>query len=205
MKNLFDYFVGVSGGGRKLSCSQKGLLALAGKDRVEIWRDWYMTKQKAPFMKYDTLDRRIITDIQFAPYEDYLGIGTESGFQTCMVPGSGEANFDTFEEGINLSRKQKREQEVQKVLEKIPSGTIAMDPSLVGTMDERSKEVINAETRDKKLEKERQMLANKKRKNKMRGKDGAGKEELVKNERRDKLRRDLARYFRWLGSDYVGI
>lgn len=80
-----------------------------------------------------------------------------------------------------------------------------MDPSLVGTMDERSKEVINAETRDKKLEKERQMLANKKRKNKMRGKDGAGKEELVKNERRDKLRRDLARYFRWLGSDYVGI
>jgi U3 small nucleolar RNA-associated protein 7 len=105
MKNLFDYFVGVSGGGRKLSCSQKGLLALAGKDRVEIWKDWYLSKQKASFMKYDTVDRRIITDIQFAPYEDYLGIGTERGFQTCMVPGSGEANFDTFEEGINLSRK----------------------------------------------------------------------------------------------------
>jgi hypothetical protein len=30
-----------------------------------------------------------------------------------------------------------------------------MDPALVGTMDDRSKEVINAEAREKKLEKER--------------------------------------------------
>jgi U3 small nucleolar RNA-associated protein 7 len=63
-------------------------------------------------MKYDTINRKIITDIQFAPYEDFLGIGTEKGFETCLVPGAGLSNFDTFEEGINLTRKQKREQEV---------------------------------------------------------------------------------------------
>jgi WD40 repeat protein len=44
MKGMYEYFVGVSGGGRKIACSQRGLLALAGKDRIEIWKDWYNGK-----------------------------------------------------------------------------------------------------------------------------------------------------------------
>lgn len=61
----------------------------------------------------------MVTDCKFAPFEDVLGLGLERGFSATVVPGAGEAKFDTFEEGIGLSKKQKREIEVRKIIEKV--------------------------------------------------------------------------------------
>lgn len=48
-------------------------------------------------MKHETLGYNTITDAAFVPYEDFLGIGLDGGYQSIVVPGSGEANFDSFE------------------------------------------------------------------------------------------------------------
>ena len=117
MKCLYEYWTPRPV--NKVSISQKGLLALCCKDSLVVWKDWFRAKQKAPYMKHDSHNRKFLNDCQFVPYEDYIGLGLQGGFETALIPGSAEANFDTFEEGIGLSRKQKREQEVQKVLEKV--------------------------------------------------------------------------------------
>lgn len=50
-------------------------------------------------MKHIT-HRNQVSDIQFSPYEDFLGLGLSSGFESIVIPGSGEANFDTYEANV---------------------------------------------------------------------------------------------------------
>jgi len=63
-----------------------------------IWKDWQNSeKQKEPYMKHRADRKSKITGCKFAPYEDFLGLGLTTGYSSIVVPGSGEANFDTFE------------------------------------------------------------------------------------------------------------
>ena len=68
-----------------------------------------------------------------------------------------------------------------------------MDPNLVGTMDGRADAVIKAEIKAKNEEAERKKFANRKRRAKMRGRNVAGKDKLVRNTRREQMKRDLIR------------
>ncbi|KRH94738.1 WD40-repeat-containing subunit of the 18S rRNA processing complex [Pseudoloma neurophilia] len=62
-----------------------------------------------------------VNSIEFAPYEDILTVGTSLGLRNMIVPGSGEANIDADEDSPFLTKKQRKEREIQKLLQKIPS------------------------------------------------------------------------------------
>lgn len=64
---------------------------------------------------------RSINSIEFAPFEDILTIGTSYGVRNMIVPGSGEANIDFNDDSPFLTKNQRKEREVQKLLQKIPS------------------------------------------------------------------------------------
>ncbi|EGR33273.1 hypothetical protein IMG5_057380 [Ichthyophthirius multifiliis] len=162
----------------KLDISQSGILALSYGSRVHLWKDWHIQKQKQPYIKHEAFSYNTVTDLQFIPYEDFLGIGINGGYQSIVVPAAGEANFDAFEANPYQTKKQAREATVQRLLEKIPSTTISLNPNKIGTVDTASKQVIDAEEKAEREAKEKNQI--KKKKNKMRGKNKTGKVEAKK-------------------------
>ena len=84
-------------------------------------------------MKQEIMGESIISDLKFVPYEDFIGVGLENGilsiknvflminlgFSSLVIPGSGEANFDTFEVNVFETKNQKREHLVKSLLEKV--------------------------------------------------------------------------------------
>ena len=70
-----------------LSVSQRGQLALGRGRVVEVWRDVLGAgaKQTGPYMTHTIKGE--VTDVQFCPFEDCLGIGHSSGFTSMIVPG----------------------------------------------------------------------------------------------------------------------
>ncbi len=71
-----------------LSVSQRGQLALGRGRVVEVWRDILSggAKQSGPYMTHNLNGE--VTDVQFSPFEDCLGIGHSSGFTSMIVPGN---------------------------------------------------------------------------------------------------------------------
>ena len=136
---------------KSISISQRGLLAFSSGNIVICWKDWQMQKQKEPYMKTKAASN--IAEIKFARYEDFILSGNEKGISTNIIPGSGEPNFDSNEDNIFESKKQRQMAEVHKLLEKLPLDTITLtsrigdiDPSLKNEIEEgKQKEVTEKE------------------------------------------------------------
>lgn len=166
-KQLYEYFNPLVA--TSMSISQKGLLAVSFGNVVEIWKDYGKTKQKEPYMKHHFKNNQTKTkNLKFVNFEDFLGVGTNFGYSSLVIPGSGEANFDTFENNPFQTKKQRQTSEVRMLLEKIPSTMITLDPNNVNRVDGRSKTIIKREREQEFRERSEKIMKNQKKKNKMR-------------------------------------
>ncbi|KAI9016933.1 WD40-repeat-containing domain protein [Gaertneriomyces semiglobifer] len=131
-KPLHTYFTPTPAS--SLSISQLGLLGVGYGPHVQIWKDPFKTKQKEPYMTHLSAGN-VLSDMNFCPYEDILGLGHSGGISSLVIPGSGEPNYDTFEANPFQTKKQRRETEVHNLLDKIQPEMIALDPHFIGTVD----------------------------------------------------------------------
>lgn len=78
-----------------------------------------------------------VQSISFCPFEDVLGVGHARGFSSLIIPGAGEANYDSLELDPYGSKKARREGEVISLLDKLQPDQILLDPELIGRISER--------------------------------------------------------------------
>ncbi len=166
-KQLFEYFNPLPAS--SIDISQKGLLAVSYGNIVEIWKDYQKTKQKEPYMKHHFKNNQTRTkNMKFINFEDFLGVGTNFGYSSLVIPGSGEANFDTFENNPFQTKKQRQTEEVKMLLEKIQANMITLDPNSVNKIDYRSKSILKREKEQEIKERADRVMKDQKKKNKMR-------------------------------------
>lgn len=87
------------------------------------------------------LSKVSIQSIKFRPLEDILCAGHSHGITSIVVPGSGEPNFDSFEQNPFMTTKQRREAEVQQLLNKLSPDMIGLDTGFIGSLEKNSKEL----------------------------------------------------------------
>lgn len=127
-----------------IAISDRGLAAVADGTGVTIWKDLFNTshssepeKVRSPYMNWGR-DGRRVGGVRWCPYEDVLGISSNTGFSSIIVPGAGEPNFDALEVNPYETVKQRQEAEVRSLLNKLQPDTIALDPDFIGQLDQRS-------------------------------------------------------------------
>lgn len=123
-----------------VSISDTGLMAVGSGSIVEVWKDALKIsdvdgKPKKPYMKH-TVYGSEIRSAKFCPFEDVLGLGHKNGFSSIIVPGAGEANFDSLEVNpyMHASKAARREVEVKQLLNKLQPDMISLDPTSIGAV-----------------------------------------------------------------------
>lgn len=125
-----------------LSISATGLLAVGWGPHIQIWKDTLTRtgpKISAPYMNH-LIPGQQVQNVAFCPYEDVLGVGMSNGFESLIIPGSGEANIDALEANpySYATRTGRRETQVRGLLEKLQPDMITLDPRDIGRVDSRS-------------------------------------------------------------------
>ena len=133
-----------------------------------------------------------VKSLKYVNFEDFLGCGTNIGFSSIVIPGSGFANFDTFENNPYETKKQKRENEIKNLMEKIPYNMISLDPHKLNTIDPRSKKVIEKERIEMQKNKVEEILKNQKKKMKKRLKNKQNHDLILKEfDKNQKIRKKM--------------
>lgn len=141
-KQLHEYFTVRPS--TTMDISQSGMLALGYGPHVQVWKDAFATKQKSPYL-YEPYNGDIVQSLKFHPYEDYLGVGLQDRILNMIVPGAGEANFDTFEYNPFEVKKQRQERTVRSLLEKLQPEMITLDKRAFSVMSEENESVVREE------------------------------------------------------------
>ena len=187
-KEVYEYFnpnIATS-----LACSQKGLLSVSYGSTIEVWKDYSKSKQKEPYMKHHFKNNRTKTkQMKFVNFEDFLGIGTNTGFSSIIVPGSGIANFDTFENNPYETKNQRKQNEVRDLLEKIPYDMITLDPNMINKTDPRSKKIIEKEKQEEAKKRAEEIVSKQKKKLKKRLKNKEKHDLILKEFNKNQLLR----------------
>ncbi|SCU82451.1 LANO_0B06282g1_1 [Lachancea nothofagi CBS 11611] len=137
--------------GSNVAISDSGLLALSRGPHVTLWKDAFrsskagrpyfgssgLTERNTPYMT-SIFPGNKVNNMQFVPFEDLLGVGHQEGVRNLIIPGAGEANYDALEVNPFETAKQRQEQEVRTLLNKLPADSIALDPNVIGTVDKRA-------------------------------------------------------------------
>jgi U3 small nucleolar RNA-associated protein 7 len=122
-----------------LDISQRGLLGVGHAGHVTVWNAEALQKKvRDPYMHHMIPGASPIETLRFRPFEDVCGIGHYKGISSIVIPGAGEATVDTAEFNINPMQdtKQRQEQEVRALLDKLQPAMIGMDADQVGGMEE---------------------------------------------------------------------
>jgi U3 small nucleolar RNA-associated protein 7 len=137
--------------GQTLSISDRNLVSVGHGTQASIYNASIFTSAATPettrpYMNWGG-DGLAIGRVRFCPFEDVLGISHDKGFSSIIVPGSGEPNPDSMEQGLNPfeTSRQRRETEVHALLEKLQPEMIALDPNFVGNLDLASDEMRKRE------------------------------------------------------------
>lgn len=181
----------------ELDVSQRGMLALSQGTYLETYADLLSGGGTGNYEKLPYLRQRcdaFVHGLRFCPYEDVLGVSTAKGFQSLLVPGSGEPNFDAMEANPYETSKQRREHEVHALLEKIPPELITLNPHEITGVD--------APTLQEKIDAKRKLFhlkppkINMKSRHKMKGKGGSANAARNKQIVKD-LKRKVSRTSAW--------
>ncbi|RPA78624.1 BING4CT-domain-containing protein [Ascobolus immersus RN42] len=175
-----------------LSISDTGLLCIADGPRVNIFRNGLSKKQDRPYLSH-MIPGVQITQTSFVPFEDILGISHSKGFDSIIVPGAGEANFDAMEANPFETSKQRREMEVRSLLDKIAPEMIAMDPDMIGKVDRSAVALAKQEAQDERAGRKKEETEEQKRK-RMRGKNSAMKRYVRKKNANNVIDAKTLRY-----------
>lgn len=160
--------------GSSLDFSQRGILSVGYGPHVQVWKDVLLHKQKRPYMRH-MMPGCTVANLRFRPFEDSLAIGHSGGMSSMVVPGSGEPNYDSYSANPYETKKQRREGEVHKLLEKLSPDMITLGhDETVGDVDRAASDVI-ARERAIAIEANNAKKPKKKPKKKMRGKNKIGK------------------------------
>lgn len=145
-----------------LDISDTGLLALGLGREVQVLKDVFTKPSEgSTYMKHSlqaqgakiagggaaTAHQRglassmKVKSVAFRPFEDVLCFGHSHGVSSIVVPGSGEANYDTFEANPFLNSKQARESEVQGLLNKLSHTMIGLNSDFIGGVDKNQEAV----------------------------------------------------------------
>ncbi|KAH8275910.1 hypothetical protein KR044_006352 [Drosophila immigrans] len=160
----------------EVEVSQRGILALSQGNYLESYSDLLggggtRYSNNLPYLRQRC--DAFVHGMRFCPYEDVLGIATAKGFQSLLMPGAGEPNYDALEDNPYETSKQRREHEVHALLEKIPAELITMDPHEITGVD--------APTLQEKVDAKRQLFQlkppriNMQPRHKMKGRGGSAK------------------------------
>ncbi|XP_020591674.1 probable U3 small nucleolar RNA-associated protein 7 [Phalaenopsis equestris] len=179
----FQVLRSYSGYAQSLDFSQKGLLAMSNGSQIHIWRDPNGGRDYGRYMNHSMIKGYQIGKLCFRPYEDVLGIGHSMGISSILVPGSGEANFDSWVANPYETKKQRREKEVHSLLDKLLPETIMLDPSKIGTVrPTRKKERKSRSEVEDELEETVQKAKSIKFKNKTKGRSKSSRKAKKKEE-----------------------
>lgn len=130
-----------------IAMSQKNVIALGLGNVCEILRTSSMGSIHSINSYLRHQENGPISSLEFAPFEDVLGIGSSKRFSSILVPGCGEANFDALEQNPFRTKMQRREHEVKALLEKIPSDLITLDTSqIIGVDLDRLEQKLEAKS-----------------------------------------------------------
>jgi U3 small nucleolar RNA-associated protein 7 len=113
--------------------SQRGLLAVGNGPNVTIWKELGVERQNSPYLSH-LIPGKSVTSVKFCPFEDILGVGHSKGFDSVLVPGSGEPNFDSLNANPFATKRQRQEAEVHSLLDKLPPDTIGLDREIIGAI-----------------------------------------------------------------------
>ena len=138
-----------------LDISDTGLLAMGLGRHVHVLKDCFIKPTGSTYMKHSLqmqttkisgggsataqarglLSSMHIKNVSFRPFEDALFLGHSHGVSSIVVPGAGEANFDSLEANPFENTKQAKESEVQALLNKLDYQMINLDASFIGSID----------------------------------------------------------------------
>ncbi|CAK9069233.1 ATPase WRNIP1 (Werner helicase-interacting protein 1) [Durusdinium trenchii] len=177
--------------------SMTGMLAMCCGGFFEVFKDVFSTaRETKPYIKEQYKGRQIEC-VRYRPFEDVCCVGRSDGFGSLVVPGAGKANFDSFEANPFETKSQRREREVQSLLEKLQPDSIMLNPDDIGQIDREVVKVWRDNSKKEEEAKAKEEAAKKKPVKKMRGKNKVGnrmKRKALKQgaEGRQKARNRLA-------------
>lgn len=131
-------------GGAKVEWSQKGFLSVVSTSSISIHAPpaihtpftpsvpppLYLTHPLPSFPKSSSGTGRVghtPSQPRWCPYTDVLTVPHSLGLSSILVPGAGEANFDSLEADPFEGTRARREREVRGLLDKVPADTIVVD------------------------------------------------------------------------------